>query len=74
VWYRAACAEEAEALGIAGWARNLPDGRVEVVAEGEPAGVDQLVEWCRHGPPSARVMGVEEQVEAPEGLLGFTIG
>lgn len=73
VWYRGACAEQARSLGVAGWARNLPDGRVEVVAEGGPEAVDQLVEWCRHGPPSARVTGVESHEEPPEGLSGFGV-
>jgi len=73
VWYRGSCAEQAEALGVSGWARNLPDGRVEVVAEGDPDAVQQLVDWCWQGPPSARVVGVEEQVEQPQGLSGFTI-
>jgi len=73
VWYRGSCAEEAELLGLSGWVRNLPDGRVEVVAEGDPDAVQQLVDWCWQGPPSARVTGVEEQVEAPQGLSGFSI-
>jgi acylphosphatase len=73
VWYRGACAEQARALGVNGWARNLPDGRVEVVAEGEPGGVEQLVKWCHVGPPAARVTGVESRVETAEGLSGFAI-
>jgi len=73
VWYRGTCAEQAEALGVSGWARNLADGRVEVVAEGDPDAVQQLVDWCWQGPPSACVVGVEEQVEHPQGLSGFTV-
>ena len=73
VWYRGSCAEQARALGISGWARNLPDGRVEIVAEGDPEAVDKLVEWCRHGPPGARVTAVEVHVEEPEGLGGFAV-
>jgi acylphosphatase len=73
VWYRGSCAEQAGALGVAGWAHNLPDGRVEIVAEGGRDAVDKLVDWCRHGPPSARVTGVEVQVEEPEGLAGFDV-
>ncbi|HUC12831.1 MAG TPA: acylphosphatase [Acidimicrobiales bacterium] len=73
VWYRGSCAEQARALGISGWARNLPDGRVEIVAEGDPESVDKLVEWCRHGPPAARVTAVELRTEEPEGLSGFVV-
>jgi acylphosphatase/uncharacterized membrane protein YphA (DoxX/SURF4 family) len=72
VWYRGACAEQARALGVSGWARNLPDGRVEVVVEGPPEAVGQLVEWCRLGPPAARVTGVQSEPEPPEGVHGFT--
>lgn len=73
VWFRGSCAERAQALGVAGWARNLPDGRVEVVAEGDPEAVAELVEWCRQGPPLARVVGVDVQQEPPEGLQGFWV-
>jgi acylphosphatase len=73
VWYRGSCADRARALGVSGWARNLPDGRVEVVAEGDGEAVDQLVEWCREGPPHALVAEVEVRSEAPEGLNGFAV-
>ncbi|HXR22217.1 MAG TPA: acylphosphatase [Acidimicrobiales bacterium] len=73
VWYRGSCAEQARALGISGWARNLPDGRVEIVAEGNPEALDNLVEWCRHGPPAARVTALEVRAEEPEGLDSFTV-
>ncbi|HTW08427.1 MAG TPA: acylphosphatase [Acidimicrobiales bacterium] len=73
VWYRGACAEQAKALGVRGWARNLPDGRVEVVAEGEPDAVSRLVEWCRQGPSAARVTAVEAHDEVPEHLRGFLV-
>lgn len=73
VWYRGSCADQARALGVSGWARNLPDGRVEIVAEGEPEAVERLVEWCRQGPPAAWVTAIEVQAEAPEGLSGFAV-
>lgn len=46
-------------LGLLGWVRNLADGRVEVVAEGPRAQIEKLVEWCRKGPPSAKVVRLE---------------
>jgi acylphosphatase len=73
VWYRGSCADQAEQLGVSGWARNLPDGRVEVVAEGAPEAVDKLVDWCHIGPAHARVTRVDVRHEAPEGLTGFAI-
>jgi acylphosphatase len=73
VWYRGSCADQARALSVSGWARNLPDGRVEVVAEGEPDAVDKLVEWCHAGPAYAHVTAVEVRSEVPEGLTGFAV-
>jgi acylphosphatase len=61
VFFRAATAEQARALGLHGFARNLADGRVEIVAEGPRAKVEILVAWARHGPPHARVTEVREE-------------
>jgi acylphosphatase len=58
VFFRASTAERARALGLAGWARNLPDGRVEVVASGTPAALGALTEWLWSGPRLARVDSV----------------
>jgi acylphosphatase len=56
VWFRGSTKDAAEQIGgITGWVRNLPDGSVEVVAEGERDTLEQLVVWCHDGPPSARV-------------------
>lgn len=59
VGFRYATVEQGRRLALAGWARNLPDGAVEVVAAGDGEAVERLVAWCRQGPPSARVASVE---------------
>ncbi len=55
VFFRASAQKEARRLGLTGHARNLPDGRVEVVACGDPAALEAMREWLREGPPQARV-------------------
>ncbi len=69
VFFRQSTVDEARRLGVAGWVRNLPDGRVEVEAEGERAAVEALVGFCRRGPPAAEVERVEETWSAPRGDL-----
>jgi acylphosphatase len=59
VFFRASTRERARELGVTGYAKNLPDGRVEVLACGEPRAVSQLCEWLRIGPPGAEVTAVE---------------
>ncbi|MBF6560678.1 MAG: acylphosphatase [Candidatus Binataceae bacterium] len=61
VCYRAAAADQARALALGGWARNLADGTVEIVAEGRRVGLAQFAAWARHGPPHARVDHVSEE-------------
>ncbi|MEJ2453337.1 MAG: acylphosphatase [Candidatus Thiodiazotropha sp.] len=58
VFFRASTRNEAQRLGLTGYARNLMDGRVEVVACGDKEAVETLREWLRRGPPDARVSGV----------------
>jgi acylphosphatase len=70
VAFRAYTEEEAQRLGVRGWVRNLPDGRVELEGEGERDAVEALVAWCRHGPPAARVDGVEVEWREWRGDLG----
>lgn len=65
VWYRAATAERAAALGVAGYAANLPDGRVEVLAVGDPDAVARLLEWLQRGPPLAQVTAVDVEDVSP---------
>jgi acylphosphatase len=59
VYYRESSRREAVRLGLTGWVRNLPDGSVEAVAEGSPEALEEFFAWCQHGPPQARVTGVE---------------
>ena len=65
VGYRYSACAEGEYRSLAGWVRNLPDGRVELVAEGPGAAVESLVEWCRQGPRYAAVRQVDVAWEAP---------
>jgi acylphosphatase len=73
VFYRATCAARAEQAGLAGFVRNLPDGRVEAAFEGPADPVDSLVRWCRRGPGRAQVDHVEVIAEEPTGERGFRI-
>jgi acylphosphatase len=70
VFYRQSTADEAGRLGLSGSVRNLPDGSVEVVAEGGRDRVEALVAWCRRGPPAARVEEVLVEWEAALGQGG----
>jgi acylphosphatase len=67
VFYRATTATRARELGLLGHARNLADGRVEVIAEGTPDAVSALIAFCRDGPPAARVAAVEVAELEPTG-------
>lgn len=73
VFYRDTTKKEADRRGVRGWVRNLRDGRVEAVFEGEPVPVAEMVAWCRIGPHLARVTYVERLDEPEEGLAGFEI-
>ena len=73
VWYRDTCARVARALGVKGWVRNLPDGSVQVVAEGARDEVDALLEWCHDGPPRADVTGIDVVDELPAGERDFRV-
>jgi acylphosphatase len=73
VYFRDTCRTVAARHGVAGWVRNLPDGRVEAVFEGPATQVGALVAWAGEGPASAVVRGVAVLDEPPEGLAGFDI-
>jgi len=70
VSFRAYTVDEARRLGVHGWVRNLPDGRVEAEAEGERAALEALVAFCRRGPPAAQVEDAEVSWGAFRGDLG----
>ena len=59
VFFRASAQQEGLQLGLTGEVRNLPDGCVEAIVEGEKRAVEDFISWCRRGPPSARVEDVE---------------
>jgi acylphosphatase len=74
VGFRYAAVSEARRHGLSGWARNAPDGSVEIVAEGNAAAVEALLDWCRQGPPSARVSSMHQVEESDtQPLSGFDI-
>jgi acylphosphatase len=73
VWYRATTQGVANDLGLAGWVRNLPDGRVEAVFEGPRAAVERAIEWAGEGPDHAVVDELDVAWEAPAGGSGFTV-
>lgn len=73
VFFRDTCRRLAVEHDVAGWVRNLPDGRVEAVFEGRAECVDRLVDWARRGPRLAVVDHVTVEAEPPEGLAAFLI-
>lgn len=74
VFYRAGTREQAQRLGLRGYARNLPDGRVDVLAVGEGDAIDALERWLHQGPPMAEVARVERETASEEGVgAGFVV-
>ena len=73
VGYRFSTQRAATQLGLMGWVRNLPDGRVEAVFEGTQEQVDAMLKWCHQGPSGSIVETVEVTSESPEGLQQFEI-
>jgi acylphosphatase len=68
VGFRYATIRQARAIGLTGFVRNLDDGRVEVVAEGEEAGLQRLEAWLRRGPSGAYVRAVDSRYEPYRGI------
>jgi len=74
VYFRSSAQDKARELGLSGWAKNMPDGTVEIVAEGEEVQLQEYLEWCKKGPSAARVEKIEETWEETSGQLkGFSI-
>ncbi len=74
VFFRASTRDVAQKLGLAGWVRNLSDGRVEAVFEGDSEKIDKIIEWCHRGPEYAQVSTVETEFSAPSGEFdGFEV-
>jgi acylphosphatase len=74
VGFRANTNRMANQLGLKGWVRNLRDGGVEIVAEGDPEIIERLIQWCHRGPTSAFVSKVSvEKTDATGEFRGFSI-
>ncbi len=74
VFFRDSTRQRAEGLGLAGWVKNLPDGRVEAVFEGPSERVRQMLRWCEEGPRHASVENVDADFENAGGDLdGFEV-
>lgn len=74
VFFRYETRSLADELSIKGWVRNLPDGRVEAVFEGDETPVKRMIEFCKRGPPGARVTEVRVEWEEYRGeFKSFTI-
>jgi acylphosphatase len=69
VCYRSETHYKAQSLGVKGWVKNLRDGTVELVVEGDRGSVEKLITWCRRGPEFARVEGVQVTWEEPTGTF-----
>jgi len=67
VYFRMATRQAATRFGVSGWVRNRADGTVEALLEGDETDVDATIDWCRTGPPGARVQRVDVDWEAYEG-------
>ncbi len=73
VFFRDSCRKEAAGAGVGGWVRNTSEGEVEAWFEGDAQAVERMVTWCREGPSSADVTGVDVSNEDPAGDTGFRV-
>ncbi len=74
VFFRGSTSEKANELGLNGWVKNMPDGRVEALFEGPSDAVEEMLDWCKEGPAQASVEDVSAEIEEPaEDLKGFEV-
>jgi acylphosphatase len=73
VYFRASTREKAREVGVDGWVRNLDDGRVEAVFEGDEWSVQEVLDWCHTGSTAAAVEDVDAEFEEPRGIDGFEV-
>jgi acylphosphatase len=73
VFFRDSVRERAEAAAVTGWVRNRSDGRVEALVQGAPEAVEDVIEFCRHGPDRAHVQRVEVSEARHESRGGFAV-
>ncbi len=74
VYFRASTVKKAKKLNLAGWVKNLPDGRVEVLAQGDSYSLNQLLLWCQKGPVLAKVSNIERALATfDQEITGFEV-
>ena len=73
VFFRASTQSQASEHSLTGWVRNLPDGTVEIHAEGDKESLDRFIEWCRQGPPTANVQRLDLDWVASQSLSDFEV-
>lgn len=75
VFYRASCQDVANGYGLNGYAKNLPSGQVQVLVQGSKENIERLIEWCKKGPPHAKVTDVKvEWQDITEKFVSFDVG
>ena len=74
VYYRVSCKEYAIGVGVKGWVRNLDNGNVEALAQGEKEKIERFLEWCKKGPPQAKVEEIKITWQEANGPFnGFSV-
>ena len=71
VFFRASSVHVANKFGVVGWVRNVEDGSVEIIAEGETRNIEQFIDWCRRGPPSASVVDIRITEDKQVPMLSY---